>query len=182
VDGPRRGFLSTKRRRREEGCEQAARARPDDARIGQISRDSGIRLTREAIVTHKIDPDGGEARDHLVRDLTRSGHVRRLGHRAASINKPRLDCTEEPCGTDGLGAVIERTDSPVSLGRAEVFAREWPYGRGAGASIAPAERHTRAANSSLPRQRRRNAERSAESAGAPRRRRDGGCPCLAAIP
>jgi hypothetical protein len=80
--------------------------------IGQVSRDIGVRLTRETwnLTTHKIAPDVDFDRTYLLQDLMMSGFVERYGYvdgvHLAPPSAPRTDLTGDTYYTDGLRAVI----------------------------------------------------------------------------
>jgi len=95
--------------------------------VGQISRDIGVRLTRQSptFTTHAIDPDVDEARDYLLEDLLQSGAVRRYGLAggvgAASVEHPRTNLTGDPYYTDGLRLVVFPSRGSVPLNDVELL-------------------------------------------------------------
>jgi hypothetical protein len=93
--------------------------------IGQVSRDIGVRLTRETwnLTTHKIAPDVDFDRAYLLQDLLLSGFVERYGYvegvGAAPASAPRTNLTGDPYYTDGLRAVIFLSNQSIPLGTVE---------------------------------------------------------------
>jgi hypothetical protein len=95
-----------------------------DVRIGQISRDIGVRLSSKTITTHKIDPDVDETRDYLPQDLLLSGSVAGIGYAtgvgAVTPEDPRYNYTLDPYFTDGLRLVMFVSDDHVSPDKLEM--------------------------------------------------------------
>jgi hypothetical protein len=95
--------------------------------IGQISRDIGVRLTRQSptFTTHAIDPDVDEARDYLLEDLLQSGAVQRYGLvggvGVASADQPRSNLTGDPYYTDGMRLVVFPSRRSVPLNDVELL-------------------------------------------------------------
>ena len=87
--------------------------------IGQISRDIGVRFTLKTwnLTTHKVDPDVDDARDYLLDDLLKSGHVALVGYvpgaQAASRTAPRRNLTGDPYFTDGLRALVMFSETRI---------------------------------------------------------------------
>lgn len=98
--------------------------------VGQISRDIGVRFTRETIVTHKIDPDVDETRGYLVQDLWYSQGLEQFalvgGVGAAPITTPRSNLTGDPYFTDGLRAVLWVSSAPVPFEKVQFIEWERP--------------------------------------------------------
>ena len=90
--------------------------------IGQVSRDIGVRLTRQTwnLTTHKIGPDVDFDRAYLLQDLVMSGFVERYGYvngvGEAPMSAPRTNLTGDPYYTDGLRAVVFLSDQTRPLG------------------------------------------------------------------
>jgi hypothetical protein len=107
-------------------------------RLGQISRDIGVRLSSKTFVTHKIDPQVDDARDCLAQDLLLSGSLVGLvyigGVGAASPEERRYNYTLDLYFTDGLRVVLIVDDAYVGAGWLELPEWEWPIGT---ASAAP---------------------------------------------
>jgi hypothetical protein len=93
--------------------------------VGQISRDIGVKLTRRAIVTHKIDPNVDEARAYLMQDIMSSSLIERVGFvkgvGLSSPDAPRTNYTHDPYVTDGLRLVLFLGEE-----RTEIDDIEWP--------------------------------------------------------
>jgi len=93
-------------------------------RMGQISRDIGVRFTKKTITTHKIDPDTDETREFLLEDLAYSQAVAKYayveGAIPAPIDKPRGNFTGDPYFTDGFRLVIWVTSTPVDINDIEI--------------------------------------------------------------
>lgn len=96
-------------------------------RVGQISRDIGVRLSSKTITTHKIDPDVDDTRWYLLQDLFYSQGLDRFGFVGgvgeAPQNAPRRNYTGDPYFTDGRRAVFFMTEQPTSF--REVGAIDW---------------------------------------------------------
>jgi hypothetical protein len=93
--------------------------------IGQVSRDIGVRFTRETwnLTTHKIAPDVDFDRAYLLQDLLMSGFVEKYGYvdgvGAAPASAPRMNLTSDPYYTDGLRAVLFLSNQSTPLGNVE---------------------------------------------------------------
>jgi hypothetical protein len=79
--------------------------------VGQISRDIGVRFAKTwNLTTHQIDPSVDEARNYVIADLLRSGHLDRVGYvdgvGESDEENPRRNLTGDPYVTDGKRAVI----------------------------------------------------------------------------
>src|SRR5262249_30750516 len=89
--------------------------------VGQVSRDTGVRVTRRGptLTTHKIDADVDEAREYLVQDLVASQSVAMLGYAkgvgVAAPEAPRSNLGGDPYFTDGLRAVFLFTGHVTAL-------------------------------------------------------------------
>jgi len=89
--------------------------------IGQVSRDIGVRLTRETwnLTTHKIAPDVDFDRAYVLQDLLQSGFVERYGYvdgvGAALASASRTNLTGDPYYTDGLRAVIFLSNQATAI-------------------------------------------------------------------
>jgi hypothetical protein len=76
--------------------------------IGQVSRDVSIKpsMTSLGLVTHVIDPNVDEAREHLLQSLMVSGVIRQFGFvrgvGAVPEDKPAYNLSKDPFFTDGL--------------------------------------------------------------------------------
>ncbi len=81
-------------------------------RVGQISRDIGIKLTTQSwyLTTHRISPEVDQDRYYLLQDLVMTGEVSRFGFvrgvGASTIVNPRTNLTGDPYLTDGLRLVV----------------------------------------------------------------------------
>lgn len=81
--------------------------------MGQISRDIGIKATflSSKLVTHVIDPNVDEAREHLLQSLMVSGVVQRFGFVGgapeSTPSSPRYNLTHDPYYSDGLRLVAQ---------------------------------------------------------------------------
>jgi len=99
---------------------------------GQVSRDIGVRFTTKTWppVTHKIDPDIGEARHALVEDLLFSQTIAKIGFvkgvGRATPYRPRQNLTGDPYFTDGLRVVLILEKGPISLDQIETLDWEHP--------------------------------------------------------
>jgi hypothetical protein len=89
-----------------------------EIRVGQISRDIGVKFSRKTFVTHKIDPMVDEARLYVLFDLASSQYLARIGFTegvgASSSDAPRVNYTEDPYYTEGLRAVLFIAEEPRS--------------------------------------------------------------------
>ena len=100
--------------------------------LGQISRDTGIRLTPRSwhLSTHRIAPDVDESRDYLVADLLLSSALAKvgwvLGVGAASAGAPRHNLGGDPYYTDGLRVVLVLSARPVPVAQVERLRWEQP--------------------------------------------------------
>ena len=79
--------------------------------VGQVSRDIGVHLAPIFPgTTHKIDPYVDEARDYVLSDLIRAGHVDRFtyvnGVGVSTEDNPRKNLGGDPYTTNGKRAVI----------------------------------------------------------------------------
>jgi len=78
--------------------------------VGQISRDIGIKLSRQTFVTHKIDPVVDEARLYITLDIAGSQSLQSLGYvkgvGRSDRSAPRFNYTRDPYYTDGLRVVL----------------------------------------------------------------------------
>ena len=76
--------------------------------VGQVSRDISVKPTRlsPTFVTHVIDPNVDEAREHLLQSLMVVGVLQRFGFVAGipptPASAPRINLTDDPYYTDGL--------------------------------------------------------------------------------
>ena len=76
--------------------------------IGQVSRDIGIKPSFGSVgfVTHVVDPNVDEAREHLLQSLLVSGTLREFGFvkgvGESSESEPSLNLSGDPYFTDGL--------------------------------------------------------------------------------
>jgi len=83
--------------------------------IGQISRDISIKGSMSSLgfVTHVIDPNVDEAREHLLQSLLVAGTVESFGFvggmQPATLAEPRFNLAGDPYYTDGLRLVAELT-------------------------------------------------------------------------
>jgi len=83
-----------------------------DVWIGQVSRDIGVRFTKQSafLVTHKIDPDIDEARNELVQEMLFSRGLQKIGYaKGISVSTPEspaYNLTGDPYFNDGLRAVL----------------------------------------------------------------------------
>lgn len=100
--------------------------------LGQISRDTGIRLTSHSwhLSTHRIAPDVDESRDYLVADLLLSSALAKVGWvagvGAASAGSPRHNLAGDPYYTDGLRVVLMLSPRPVPVAQIERLRWEQP--------------------------------------------------------
>lgn len=94
--------------------------------LGQVSRDIGIKpdLGSVGFVTHVVDPNVDEAREHLLQSLLVSGTVREFGFvrgvGLATESEPARNLSGDPYFTDGLRlfAVLSGTETvPPALVR-----------------------------------------------------------------
>jgi hypothetical protein len=92
-------------------------------RVGQISRDIGVRLTSKTLTTHKIDPEVDGARWYLMQDMFYSQSLLRYafakGVGAATPENPRRNYTGDPYWTDGLRLVMWLSGEPISYEKVE---------------------------------------------------------------
>jgi hypothetical protein len=92
-------------------------------RIGQISRDIGVRLSSKTFTTHQIDPAIDDTRWYLLQDmfysqgLARYAYVKGVG--VSSADKPRVNYTGDPYWTDGLRLVMWVSADPVTYNQVE---------------------------------------------------------------
>ena len=76
--------------------------------IGQVSRDIGVKpsMASLGLVTHVVDPNVDEAREHLLQSLLVSGTLREFGFvrgvGEASESAPAHNLSDDPYFTDGL--------------------------------------------------------------------------------
>jgi LssY C-terminus len=94
--------------------------------VGQVSRDISIKPTMSSpnLVTHVIDPNVDEAREHVLQSLLVAGVVTRFGFVAgiepATAANPHFNLSEDPYFTDGLRLVMllsgKTTTSPDKVG------------------------------------------------------------------
>jgi hypothetical protein len=88
--------------------------------IGQISRDISIKGDAGSLgfVTHVIDPNVDEAREHLLQSLLVAGAVSRFGFvggmPSASLAEPRFNLADDPYYTDGLRLFAELTGTTTA--------------------------------------------------------------------
>lgn len=86
--------------------------------VGQVSRDTGIKLSSQTLVTHKIDPMVDEARLYVLLDIARSQYLGRIGFvqgvGAATQDAPRYNYTDDPYFTDGLRVALFLSAKPHS--------------------------------------------------------------------
>ncbi|TXS92067.1 hypothetical protein FV139_15185 [Parahaliea maris] len=81
--------------------------------VGQVSRDVSIKPTTLSpnLVTHVIDPNVDESREHLLQSLIVAGVVKRFafvgGVGLSSPDAPAANLTEDPYYTDGLRLVAQ---------------------------------------------------------------------------
>ena len=107
--------------------------------IGQVSRDIGVRFTRQSafLVTHKIDPDIDEARNELIQEMLFSRGLQKIGYvrgiPASTPESPAYNLTGDPYFNDGLRAVLLLSARPVQLTDVRFF--NWIY------STRPGARH-----------------------------------------
>ena len=100
--------------------------------IGQVSRDIGVRLTRQTwnLTTHKIGPDVDFDRGYLLQDILMSGFVERYGFidgvHAATMSAPRANLTGDPYFTDGLRGVLFLSNQTKLLSEVEMLPWESP--------------------------------------------------------
>lgn len=91
--------------------------------IGQVSRDIGIKLTRESptLTTHVIDPMVDESRQFVLESLLFRFRISDFGFTRASApvprTKPRHNLAGDPYFTDGLRLVLFLSQEPVSTER-----------------------------------------------------------------
>lgn len=108
------------------------RFRGKEVRVGQISRDIGVKFTIKSptISTHVIDPDVDEARRYLVEDLIYSQAVHRIGFvkgvGETSQDNPRMNLVGDPWYTDGLRTVMFLEPRPYSLSDLQTLGWESP--------------------------------------------------------
>jgi hypothetical protein len=101
-------------------------------RVGQISRDIGVRLTGRLSppTTHVIDPEVDEARWYLEQDLALSQHVSHYGLASgvgyAPEQRPRQNLLGDPYYTDGLRLVAIFTEDPTSFSQIQDLGWETP--------------------------------------------------------
>lgn len=92
-------------------------------RIGQISRDIGVRLSTKTFTTHKVDPAVDDTRWYLLQDMFYSQSLARYafvqGVGVSSRDQPRVNYTGDPYWTDGLRLVMWVSEEPVSYHRVE---------------------------------------------------------------
>lgn len=85
--------------------------------VGQISRDTGVRLTHRTITTHQIDPYTDKARWYLLQDLFYSDGLDHFeyaeGCSTSKPERPQVNYTGDPYITDGRRAVFWLTN-PVN--------------------------------------------------------------------
>ncbi len=94
--------------------------------VGQVSRDIDIKATTSSsnLVTHVIDPNVDEAREHVLQSLLVAGAVSRFGFvggiEPASPAAPHTNLSDDPYFTDGLRLVVllsgNTTTSPEAVG------------------------------------------------------------------
>ena len=110
--------------------------------IGQVSRDISIKPTMLSpnLVTHVIDSNIDEAREHVLQSLLVAGVVRRFGFVSGipptTPDTPRTNLTEDPYFTDGLRLVMQ-VSGTATIAPQEVIFLEWrnsadPFGAGRG--------------------------------------------------
>ncbi len=97
--------------------------------VGQISRDIGIKLSRESpsLTTHIIDPEVDLAREYLLHSLLAEGLVERFGFVKGSVAAPRTqpasNLTGDPFFSDGMRLVVILSPDPQPL--VEVGSLRW---------------------------------------------------------
>jgi hypothetical protein len=90
--------------------------------VGQVSRDVGIKLTRQSptLTTHVIDPMVDEARQFLLESLLFRFRFQYFGFVRASEpsfrERPRTNLTGDPYITDGMRLVVFIAPEPVKAG------------------------------------------------------------------
>jgi len=91
--------------------------------VGQISRDIGIKLSAQTLVTHRIDSMVDETRTYLLLDVIESERLAAFGFVAgvwpASVAEPHYNYTRDPYYTDGLRSVMILSEVPVAFGAVE---------------------------------------------------------------
>ncbi|MEP4485120.1 MAG: LssY C-terminal domain-containing protein [Halioglobus sp.] len=98
--------------------------------IGQVSRDINIKATMLSpdLVTHVIDPNIDEAREHVLQSLLVAGVVQRFGFVTgvppATPEAPQTNLTEDPYFTDGLRLVLQLSGTST-ISPEEVIFMEW---------------------------------------------------------
>ncbi|MEP6390779.1 MAG: LssY C-terminal domain-containing protein [Halioglobus sp.] len=98
--------------------------------IGQISRDINIKPTMLSpnLVTHVIDPNIDEAREHVLQSLLVAGVVKRFGFVSGvpptTPESPQTNLTDDPYFTDGLRLVMQLSGTST-ISPEEVIFMEW---------------------------------------------------------
>ena len=92
-------------------------------RIGQISRDIGVRLSSKTFTTHQVDPAVDDTRWYLMQDMFYSQSLARYafvkGVGVSTPEKPRVNYTGDPYWTDGLRLVMWVSAEPVSYNQVQ---------------------------------------------------------------
>jgi hypothetical protein len=87
--------------------------------VGQISRDTGVKLSSKTVVTHRIDPIVDEARYYLAMDMATSQTVLAMGYaKGVGVSTdlaPRHNFTLDPYYTDGLRVVLILSEDGIGL-------------------------------------------------------------------
>jgi hypothetical protein len=85
--------------------------------LGQVSRDVSIKpsMTSLGLVTHVIDPNVDEAREHFLQSLMVAGVMRQFGFirgvGAALPTEPAYNLSNDPYFTDGLRLFVALSGS-----------------------------------------------------------------------